>query len=93
MKDSQLETLEDSLDVGRMTRGKKKALRPGDEVLTTEAGCRKREAVTMRKTRTKTAGMMYLIRPCGVTLGHMEMITGGITTVDILPDLIVSIST
>ena len=77
MKASPPETLEDRLDKGMMTQGRKKKLGLEEQVLTSKKGCRKQDAITVRQTRAKTAGMMYLIRPCGITLGHLEMIIGG----------------
>ena len=46
--------------------------------LTSNEGCRKEEAITVRKERTVTAGMLYMYRPCGVSLNHMECIHAGI---------------
>ena len=39
-----------------------------------EAGCRKTEDITVRKSREKTVGMIFAYRTCGVSLGHLESI-------------------
>ena len=62
------------LDIGIMTRAKRKELGLDLDFLTTTEGCRKREAITVRSKRSKTAGMLYAIRSCGIVLGHMECI-------------------
>ena len=49
----------------------------GEEILTSEMGCRKKENITVRKTRKETAGMLYALRPCGVTIDSEEMVAGG----------------
>ena len=54
----------------RMTRQKCKELGLDVEELTTAEGCRKREAITVQTKRSKTAGMTYCFRPCGVSLGE-----------------------
>ena len=69
--------LEERLDTRRLTRSKEKDLGISLEELTTDLGCRKREAITMRTVRSKTAGMLYAIRTCGVAIGHMECIHAG----------------
>lgn len=53
---------EERLDTGRLTRSKRKELGISVDELTTELGCRKREAITVRSSRSKTAGMLYAIR-------------------------------
>lgn len=65
---------EERLDTGMMTRAKRKELGLDLDFLTTTEGCRKREAITVRTQRSKTAGMLYTYRPCGIALGHMECI-------------------
>ena len=62
------------LDCGYMTRSKTRELGLDKEFLTTSMGCRKRDAIKVRKTRKKTAGMVYCYRPCGVSMGHCEAI-------------------
>ena len=62
------------LDIGMMTRAKRKEHGLDLDFLTTTEGCRKREAITVRSKRSKTAGMLYTYRPCGIVLGHMECI-------------------
>ena len=61
------------LDV-RITRAKRRELGIDLDFLTTTEGCRKRENVNVRSQRTKTAGMLYAYRPCGVAVGHLECI-------------------
>ena len=63
---------EDRLDV-RLTRSKRRELGLDIEKLT-ESGCRKTEDITVRKTRDRTAGMMFAYRTCGISLGHLESI-------------------
>ena len=48
---------QERLDFGVMTRAKRQELGLSIDVLTTDAGCRKRENVTQRTERSKTAGM------------------------------------
>ena len=60
----------DRLDTCRITRAKRKELGLDIEELTTSEGCRKREAITVRTERSKTAGMTYCFRPCGISLGN-----------------------
>ena len=62
------------LDTGVMTRQRRKELGLHVDELTSMQGCRKREAITVRSQRSKTAGMLYCYRSCGVSLGHVEMI-------------------
>ena len=57
------------LDTGRMTRSKRRMLGLEWEELTTDDGCRKREAITVSSKRSKTAGMSYCFRACGISLG------------------------
>ena len=64
------------VDFTVMTRSRSALLK---EVLTTDSGFSKKESITVRKDKFKTAGMIYLIRPYGITVGHMEMIQGGMT--------------
>lgn len=80
-KDKCLHHLEDEsrtpperMDYGMMTRARRKELGISIDLLTTEEGCRKREAITVRTARSKTAGMLYCYRPCGISLGHLECI-------------------
>lgn len=65
---------QERLDYGVMTRAKRQELGISIDLLTTEEGCRKREAITQRTERSKTAGMLYCYRPCGISLGHLECI-------------------
>ena len=62
------------LDLGRITRSKRKELGLEIDLLTTETACRKPSAITVTKDRSKTAGMVYCFRSCGVSLGHLECI-------------------
>ena len=62
------------LDLGRITRSKRKELGLEIDLLTTETACRKASAITVSKDRRKTAGMVYCFRSCGVSLGHLECI-------------------
>ena len=64
----------DQLDAGMMTRQRRKALGLEIEELSSNAGCRKKENINVRSKRSKTAGMLYCYRPCGISLGHVEMI-------------------
>ena len=57
----------------RMTRARRKALGLDIEELTT-SGCRKKEDITVRKVRSRTAGMMYAYRTCIISLGHLESV-------------------
>lgn len=66
--------LQERVDFGVMTRSKRQELGISIDLLTTDEGCRKRENVTQRTERSKTAGMIYCYRPCGVSLGHVECI-------------------
>lgn len=50
------------LDFGMITRAKRKELGISIDVLTTEEGCRKREAITQRTERSKTAGKSYFLK-------------------------------
>ena len=62
----------DRLDLGMMTRAKRKEMGLDINFLTTTEGCRKREAINVRSHRSKTAGMLFTYRPCGISLGHSE---------------------
>ena len=53
---------EERLDFGTMTRSRRKELGIDVNFLTTEEGCRKRENITQRTERSKTAGMIYCYR-------------------------------
>lgn len=64
----------DRLDLGMMTRAKRKEMGLDINFLTTTEGCRKREAINVRSHRSKTAGMLFTYRPCGISLGHSECI-------------------
>ena len=50
------------LDTGMMTRSKRRSLGLELDELTSKEGCRKEDAITMRTTRCKTAGMLYTYR-------------------------------
>ena len=65
---------EERLDFGALTRAKRKELGISIDLLTTEEGCRQRDAITQRTDRNKTAGMLYCYRLCGISLGHLECI-------------------
>ena len=71
MNDKSGDTIE-RLDTGMMTRARRISLGLELEELTSKEGCRKEEAITVRSTRSKTAGMLYCYRPCGISLGHLE---------------------
>ena len=58
----------------RMTRATLKELGLDITQLTTTEGCRKRENITVRSKRNKTAGMLYAYRCCGISLGHLECV-------------------
>lgn len=58
----------------RMTRARRRQLGLDVDELTTEFECREKEDITVRKTRARTAGMMYAYRTCGISLGHLESI-------------------
>ena len=64
---------DERLDV-RITRAKRRELGIDVDFLTTTEGCRKRENVNVRTQRSKTAGMLYAYRPCGIAVGHLECI-------------------
>ena len=64
---------DERLDV-RLTRSKRRELGIDVDFLTTTEGCRKRENVNVRTQRSKTAGMLYAYRPCGIAVGHLECI-------------------
>ena len=68
--DSSAETQIERLDV-RITRQRRKELGLDLEELTTSEGCRKRECITQQAKRSKTAGMTYCFRPCGISLGEL----------------------
>ena len=69
--------VEERMDCGPLTRARRKELGVELEVLTSEAGCRKSELINIRSKRSKTAGMLYMLRPCGVSLSHLEGIHAG----------------
>ena len=50
------------LDFGTLTRSRRIELGIDIDYLTTDEGCRKRENITQRTIRSKTAGMMYCYR-------------------------------
>ena len=60
------------IDTGMLTRSKRRELGLDVDFLTTTEGCRKREAINVRSVRSKTAGMLYAYRPCGISIGHLE---------------------
>ena len=64
----------DQLDASRMTRQRRKELGLDIDELSSNAGCRRKENINVRTKRSKTAGMLYCYRPCGISLGHVEMI-------------------
>ena len=68
--DSSAETLIERLDV-RITRQRRRELGLDLEELTSSEGCRKRECITQQAKRSKTAGMTYCFRPCGISLGEL----------------------
>ena len=61
--------VKERIDVGVMTRQKRRELGLDVEELTSNEGCRKKENITVRTVRSKTAGMLYCYRACGVSLG------------------------
>ena len=65
------------LDEGVLTRKKRKEMGLDVDLITTNKGCRKPDNITVRKNRKETAGMLYAIRPCGVTVNSKEMIHAG----------------
>ena len=65
------------IDSGVMTRKQRKEMGLEEDILTSEKGCRRKENITVRKNRKETAGMLYAIRPCGVTIDSREMIASG----------------
>lgn len=64
-------------DLGPMTRARAKALGVEEELLSSGAGCRREERISKRKSREVTSGMLFIYRPCGISLGHCEMISAG----------------
>ena len=60
------------LDIGMITRSMRREMGLDIDFLTTTEGCRKREAINVRSVRSKTAGMLYAYRPCGISIGHTE---------------------
>ena len=70
----QIGEIPERLDYAYMTRSKTRELGLDKEFLTTSMGCRKREAINVRQTRKKTAGMVYCYRACGISIGHCEAI-------------------
>ena len=66
--------VKERLDIGVMTRQRRRELGLDVEELTSTEGCRREENITVRSQRSKTAGMLYCFRACGVTMGHVEMI-------------------
>ena len=69
--------VEERLDVGMMTRARRKELGLDVDELHSGDGCRKREEVNVRKTKKTTAGLLYCYRSCGISLDHQEMIHAG----------------
>ena len=65
------------VDIGVLTRKKRRELGIGADLIAAEEECRKKEDVTVRKSRQVTAGMMFCVRPCGITLSSLEMIHAG----------------
>ena len=45
-----------------------------DEDILTTGGCRKKSNIAISENRCTTAGMLYAIRPCGIIMGHMELL-------------------
>lgn len=62
LKEQEASATTDRLDLGTMTRSRRKELGLAVDLLTTEMGCRSRENITQRLCRSKTAGMMYCYR-------------------------------
>ena len=60
--DSDINEKVERSDFGMMTRTRRKELGIHVDFLTTEEGCRKRDNITQRSERSKTAGMMYCYR-------------------------------
>ena len=70
-------------DQGRMTRQKLLQLGLHIDELESGVGCRKRTEINQGQVfmkRKVTAGMLYMIRSCGVSLNHKEMIHAGISS-------------
>ena len=65
------------LDTGVLTRKRRKELGIGSDLMRAEEECRKEESVTVRPSKKVTAGMMFCVRTCGITLSSMEMIHAG----------------
>ena len=59
------------LDSGVVTRSQELGFE--EDILTT-GGCRKKDKIAIREDRQRTAGMLYAIRPCGIVMGHMELV-------------------
>ena len=54
--------VKERLDIGVMTRQRRRELGLDVEELTSSEGCRKEENITVRSQRSKTAGMLYCFR-------------------------------
>ena len=65
--------------LGVMTRGRRAEMGLDINFLTTAEGCRKRDAINVRSDRSKTAGMLFAYRPCGISLGHSGKLSKLIT--------------
>ena len=81
------------LDHGVLTRARRKELGLEIDCLSSTVGCRKPDKVMtrchslsyiyscfyplLRSKRSKTAGMLYALRPCGIVLGHLECVHAG----------------
>ena len=76
--DSELDApTEERMDYGPITRNRRRELGIPFDQLKMDEACRKREAVAVRSSRSRTAGMLYMMRPCGVVLSHIECIHAG----------------
>ena len=56
------DSLNERLDLGVMTRSKRKLLGLNVDMLTSSEGCRKEKNITQQSHRSKTAGMIYCYR-------------------------------
>ena len=76
-KDGKTAPVPERLDTGVLTRKKRRELGIGNDLKALVEECRKKEDVTVRASKQVTAGMMFCVRPCGITLSSLEMIHAG----------------
>ena len=72
-EDAEVEDRPDSA----MTRSMRQKLGLEAEELTTGAGCRQKKDINVRNSRSKTAGMLWAYRSCGIANNHREMLHAG----------------